>query len=444
MIRSPRQAPAGAFARPVTSATAAPAMAMITPTLLRISSASTPSAAPTSMVINGKVESASEPRAAVVWRNARLNSTMKNAKYMTPSAATASQSRPRGHLIRSASAIGSNSRNPTPNRNTPSVTGSLVPIANRVVPPATPPKALDATAASTPTYSFRKARMGGQERGPRAAVRGHGCRSRSERKIIVLPRWHLHPFSPQHRERLDDAGARGARHDHVVDIAALGGGEGREEAILVFLGAGGDLLGVADIGAEDDLDRAFCAHYGDLRRRPGIVDVAADMFRRHHVVGAAERLARDHGDERHRGLRIGEEQLRAVLDERAIFLVGAGQESRHVDEGHDRNAERVAEAHEARGLARGIDVEHAREHHGLICDEAHAAPSEAAEAGDDVLGERLLQLEEVAFVRDLEDQFLDVVGLVRIVGDERVERFLLALDVVVRGPLRHAGLVVGG
>src|SRR5262249_26132286 len=74
-------------------------------------------------------------------------------------------------LDRSASAIGSNSRNPTPNRNTPSVTGSLVPIANRVVPPATPPKALDATAASTPTYSFRKARMGGQERRAGAAVR---------------------------------------------------------------------------------------------------------------------------------------------------------------------------------------------------------------------------------------------------------------------------------
>src|SRR5262249_38992047 len=61
MIRSPRQAPAGASARPLTRATAAPAMAMTTPTLLRRSSASTPSAAPTSMVIKGKVESASEP-----------------------------------------------------------------------------------------------------------------------------------------------------------------------------------------------------------------------------------------------------------------------------------------------------------------------------------------------------------------------------------------------
>src|SRR5215831_19239632 len=248
---------------------------------------------------------------------------MKNAKYMTPSAATPSQSRPRGHLIRSANAIGSNSRNPTPNRNTPRVTGSLEPIANRVVPPATPPNALDAIAASTPTYSLREARMRGQEsrrtnRGKQAARAGLAAQSRiqspSERKSVVLSCRHLHSLASQHRERLGDAPARDTRHDHVVDIAALGGGEGREEAILVFLGAGGDLLGVADIGAEDDLDRALCAHDGDLRRRPGIVDVAADMLRRHHVVGAAEGLARDHGDERHRGLRIGEKKLGAVLD----------------------------------------------------------------------------------------------------------------------------------
>src|SRR5215472_6892346 len=91
---------------------------------------------------------------------------MKNAKYITPSAATPSQSRPRGHLIRSANAIGNSSRNPTPNRNTPSVSGSLEPIANRVVPPATPPNALEAIAARTPTYSLQEARMRGQQRRP--------------------------------------------------------------------------------------------------------------------------------------------------------------------------------------------------------------------------------------------------------------------------------------
>jgi hypothetical protein len=35
-------------------------------------------------------------------------------------------------------------------------------------------------------------------------------------------------------------------------------------------------------------------------------------------------------------------------------------------------------------------------------------------------------------------------GLVRIVGDQRIERLLRALDVVERGPFRHAGRVVGG
>src|SRR5215472_15620698 len=104
---------------------------------------------------------------------------MKNAKYMTPSAATPSQSPPRGHLIRSANAIGSRSRNPTPNRNTPSVSGSLEPIANRVVPPATPPNALEAIAASTPTYSLREARMRGQQ--GRSTIGGQQASSGSPR-----------------------------------------------------------------------------------------------------------------------------------------------------------------------------------------------------------------------------------------------------------------------
>jgi hypothetical protein len=51
---------------------------------------------------------------------------------------------------------------------------------------------------------------------------------------------------------------RGARHDHVVDIAALGGSE-RQRKILAIPCAGGDLLLVADVGPEDDLDRALRA-----------------------------------------------------------------------------------------------------------------------------------------------------------------------------------------
>ncbi len=150
----------------------------------------------------------------------------------------------------------------------------------------------------------------------------------------------------------------------------------------------------------------------------------------HHVVGAAVGLARDDRDLRHGGLGVGEQQLGAVLDQAAILLRGARQEARHVDEGDDRDVEAVAEAHEARGLARGVAVEHAGQHHRLVGDDADRAAFHAGEAGDDVLGEALLDLEEVALVDDLQDQLLHVVGLVRVVGDQRVERAVLAVGAV--------------
>ncbi len=66
MIRSPRQAPAGACASPEASATATPSIATSTPAVFLALSASMPSTAPASMVISGRVESASVPRATVV------------------------------------------------------------------------------------------------------------------------------------------------------------------------------------------------------------------------------------------------------------------------------------------------------------------------------------------------------------------------------------------
>jgi hypothetical protein len=52
----------------------------------------------------------------------------------------------------------------------------------------------------------------------------------------MLPGRHLHVFCLEHGERAADAPARGVRHDHLVDIAALGGDEGSQETIFVFLG----------------------------------------------------------------------------------------------------------------------------------------------------------------------------------------------------------------
>ena len=92
--------------------------------------------------------------------------------------------------------------------------------------------------------------------------------------------------------------------------------------------------------------------------------------------------------------------------------VGAGQEAGHVLEGDQGDVERVAEAHEARGLDRGVDVEAAREHRGLVGHDADAAAGEAREAHHDVLGVVGLHLQEAAVVDHPLDEALHVVGTV--------------------------------
>ena len=57
-----------------------------------------------------------------------------------------------------------------------------------------------------------------------------------------------------------------------------------------------------------------------------------------------------------------------------------GQEARHVDEGEDRDVERVAGPHEAGGLLGGVDVEGAGELHRLVGDDTDRAALDPAEA----------------------------------------------------------------
>ena len=178
-------------------------------------------------------------------------------------------------------------------------------------------------------------------------------------------------------------------------------------------------------------------HHRDLGRRPGEVEVGADVLRAHDVVRAAVRLARDHRQLRHRRLGVGVEELRAVADDPAPLLRGAGQEAGHVDEGDERDVERVARADEARRLDRRVDVEHAGERARLVADDADRVAAEPREAADDVLGEALVHLEELAVVDDLRDHLLHVVRLVRLVGDERVELGRLAVDGIGRRGVRR-------
>ena len=66
------------------------------------------------------------------------------------------------------------------------------------------------------------------------------------------------------------------------------------------------------------------------------------------------------------------------------LLLGAGQKSRHIDEGNDRNVEAIAKAHEPRALHRRVDIEASGEIGRLIGDDADGIPADAREADQDV------------------------------------------------------------
>ena len=130
-----------------------------------------------------------------------------------------------------------------------------------------------------------------------------------------------------------------------------------------------------------------------------------------------------------------------MLDDPAIFLARPRQEARHVHQRQDRDRERIAEAHEPRGLARAVDVQAPGQHHGLVGDDADGASLQPDEPGQDVLGEGLLDLEEIALVRELVDQLLHVIGLVRVLGDQRVQRGFRPGGIVEEGAFGQLGAV---
>ena len=98
-------------------------------------------------------------------------------------------------------------------------------------------------------------------------------------------------------------------------------------------------------------------------------------------------------------------------DDAAELLRGPRQEARDVDEGDQRDVERIAEADETGALDRRIDVEHTGERLGLVADDADHVTVEAREADHQVLRVERGDLEEVVVVDDQLDHLLHVVRL---------------------------------
>src|SRR6266478_5194316 len=226
----------------------------------------------------------------------------------------------------------------------------------------------------------------------------------------------------------DNSGAGGGGLDYGVDVAALGGYEGVGETVAKFFDfftAHRFALGFRNffqLTLVDDVDGAFGAHDRDFRGGPREIGVGADVLGSHDAIGATVGFAGDDSDFGDGGFGEGEEQLGAVLDDAAEFLLRAGEEAGDVLEGDERDVESVAEAHEARAFYGGVDVEHAGKKGGLIGDDADRAAIQSRKTHDDIFGEMFVNFEEVRIVHDGVDGVFDVVGLLRIVGDERIKR----------------------
>ena len=92
---------------------------------------------------------------------------------------------------------------------------------------------------------------------------------------------------------------------------------------------------------------------------------------------------------------------------------------------------------EPRGLHRGIDVERACQHRGLVGDHPKRVTVEAGQADDDVLREVRVHLVELAVVDDEFYQIDDVVWLVGGVGDDRGQALVHPVGPVEGGEVRR-------
>ena len=161
-------------------------------------------------------------------------------------------------------------------------------------------------------------------------------------------------FGSQHVEAVADYLTCFVWMNNVIDVAELGNFEwvGKEVAVVldIFCAGGVRVVGRGEFFTVDNVHRAFGSHDGNFAGWVDVVEVTAEMFGRHHVVGAAVRFAGDYGHFGYGRFGVGVEEFGAVSDDTAILLAGAGQEAGYVDQGDDRDVECVAEANEARGL----------------------------------------------------------------------------------------------
>src|SRR4030095_15654916 len=118
--------------------------------------------------------------------------------------------------------------------------------------------------------------------------------------------------------------------------------------------------------------------------------------------------------------------------------------ARHVNEGHNRNIEAVAEAYEASGFGRSINIQDPGEESRLVGDDADRSATEPGEADHHITGKILVHFKKVVFVYDGADDVFNVIGLVGIIWDQGIQLLVSAVRVITGRPERRVFHVVAG
>merc|ERR1712037_356824 len=238
-----------------------------------------------------------------------------------------------------------------------------------------------------------------------ALIRLHCGGKALEWHVCMFFPWHMRFLGRQQFQVLANSSPSGGGFNDVVHVASHRSWERIPKLLNILL-----LLSCRALSSKDDGHGSLGAHHSHLGCRPGIVGVALQVLRRHHVIGASVCFPCDDGYLRNSCLSICIQQLCPVSDDTTIFLSSAWQESRDILKCYNGDVESVTESDETCSFHAGIDVQAPRGVLRVVPHNPHGPPVHPSKPGHNILGIQRHHLKELPLVDNPLDHFQHVIG----------------------------------
>ena len=156
------------------------------------------------------------------------------------------------------------------------------------------------------------------------------------------------------------------------------------------------------------------------------------MFGTHHIIGTAIGFAGNDCYLRHSRFTISIEQFGPMTDNTFIFLIDARKESRYIHKGQQRYIERITETDETGGFYWSINIQRSCQSCRLVGYHTDRFSIQPDISDHNIFGIFFLHFKEVMIVGHRFDQFLHIIGLIRIGRDQIIELFVNAVGTIRR------------